>query len=57
MNFLAAMLLMALDQPEERAFWVLVCLIDDGGASLCNLGTLWGKVRHVISGQEGQGRA
>lgn len=57
MNFLAAMLLMALDQSEERAFWVLVCLIDDGGVSHCNLGSLWGKTRHVSSGQEGQGRA
>lgn len=32
MNFLAAALLLALDRAEEKAFWVLVCLIDDGGA-------------------------
>ena len=31
MNFLAAALLLALDRAEEPAFWVLVCLIDDGG--------------------------
>ena len=31
MNFLAAALLLALDRSEEKAFWVLVCLIDDGG--------------------------
>ena len=31
MNFLAAALLLALDRAEEKAFWVLVCLIDDGG--------------------------
>ena len=31
MNFLAATLLLALDRAEEKAFWVLVCLIDDGG--------------------------
>ena len=31
MNFLAAALLLVLDRAEERAFWVLVCLIDDGG--------------------------
>jgi hypothetical protein len=29
MNYLAAMLLLALDQSEEKAFWVLVSLIDD----------------------------
>ncbi len=34
MNFLAAALLLALDRAEERAFWVLVCLIDDGGVCL-----------------------
>ena len=56
MNFLAAMLLMALDQAEERAFWVLVCLIDDGGVSHCDLGSLCGKARHVNPSQEGQGR-
>ena len=31
MNFLAAALLLALGQAEDSAFWVLVCLIDDGG--------------------------
>ncbi|BDA49083.1 TBC1 domain family member 2A [Coccomyxa sp. Obi] len=31
MNYLAAMLLLALDRSEEKAFWVLVSLIDDGG--------------------------
>jgi hypothetical protein len=34
MNYLAAMLLLALGRDEESAFWVLVCLIDDGGARL-----------------------
>jgi hypothetical protein len=34
MNYLAAMLLLALARNEESAFWVLVCLIDDGGAHL-----------------------
>lgn len=32
MNYLAAMLLLALEQSEESAFWILVCLIDDNGA-------------------------
>ena len=32
MNYLAAMLLLALGRDEEAAFWVLVVLIDDGGA-------------------------
>ena len=32
MNFLAAALLLALGRAEDSAFWVLVCLIDDGGA-------------------------
>ena len=31
MNFLAAAALLALGRAEEKAFWVLVCLIDDGG--------------------------
>ena len=31
MNYLAAMLLLALERKEEKAFWVLVSLIDDGG--------------------------
>lgn len=31
MNYLAAMLLLALEQAEENAFWILVCLIDDNG--------------------------
>ena len=31
MNFLAAALLLALGRAEDSAFWVLVCLIDDGG--------------------------
>lgn len=35
MNYLAAMLLLALGREEESAFWVLVCLIDDGGALVC----------------------
>jgi hypothetical protein len=29
MNYLAAMLLLALGRDEEEAFWVLACLIDD----------------------------
>lgn len=31
MNYLAAMLLLCLDLAEERAFWVMVALIDDNG--------------------------
>ncbi|KAL3133657.1 hypothetical protein ABBQ32_008168 [Trebouxia sp. C0010 RCD-2024] len=31
MNFVAAMLLLCLDLSEERAFWVMVALIDDNG--------------------------
>lgn len=38
MNYLAAMLLLALDRAEEKAFWVLVSLIDDGGKfSVCDI--------------------
>lgn len=36
MNYLAAMLLLCLDLSEERAFWVMVALIDDNGqCGLC----------------------
>lgn len=42
MNYLAAMLLLALDRSEEKAFWVLVSLIDDGG-NHCNSDTSAGK--------------
>lgn len=31
MNYVAAMLLLCLDLSEERAFWVMVALIDDNG--------------------------
>ena len=31
MNYLAAMLLLALERSEENSFWLLVSLIDDGG--------------------------
>lgn len=31
MNFVAAMLLLCLNLSEERAFWVMVALIDDNG--------------------------
>ena len=31
MNYLAGMLLLCLDLAEERAFWVIVALIDDNG--------------------------
>ncbi len=31
MNYLAAMLLLALERSEENSFWLLVALIDDGG--------------------------
>ncbi|KAK9919170.1 hypothetical protein WJX75_009858 [Coccomyxa subellipsoidea] len=31
MNYLAAMLLLALERSEEDSFWLLVSLIDDGG--------------------------
>ena len=34
MNYVAAMLLLCLDLSEERAFWVMVALIDDNGQSL-----------------------
>ena len=34
MNYVAAMLLLCLDLSEERAFWVMVALIDDNGHSL-----------------------
>ncbi len=33
MNYVAAMLLLCLDLSEERAFWVMVALIDDNGLS------------------------
>ena len=32
MNYIAALLLLAMEEDEEAAFWVLVSLIDDGGA-------------------------
>lgn len=35
MNYIAAMLLLCLELSEERAFWVMVALIDDNG--VCNL--------------------
>lgn len=48
MNFLAAALLLALGRSEEMAFWVLVCLIDDGGMApipcclyTCEARTFW----------------
>ena len=31
MNYVAAMLLLCLDLSEERAFWIMVALIDDNG--------------------------
>ena len=31
MNYVAAMLLLCLELSEERAFWVMVALIDDNG--------------------------
>lgn len=31
MNYIAALLLLAMDRDEEKTFWVLVSLIDDGG--------------------------
>ena len=31
MNYIAALLLVAMEKDEENAFWVLVSLIDDGG--------------------------
>lgn len=34
---MAAMLLLCLDLSEERAFWVMVALIDDNGQSLPHL--------------------
>jgi hypothetical protein len=34
MNYLAAMLLLALERSEEDSFWLLVSLIDDGGECL-----------------------
>ena len=34
MNYIAAMLLLCLELSEERAFWVMVALIDDNGAPL-----------------------
>lgn len=34
MNYLAAMLLLALERSEENSFWLLVSLIDDGGECL-----------------------
>ncbi len=34
MNYVAAMLLLCLDLSEERAFWVMVALIDDNGQSV-----------------------
>ena len=37
MNYVAAMLLLCLDLSEERAFWVMVALIDDNGQSLPHL--------------------
>ena len=33
MNYVAAMLLLCLDLSEERAFWVMVALIDDNGSA------------------------
>ena len=39
MNYLAAILLLAMRQCEEGAFWVLASLIDPGGKS----GGAWGK--------------
>ena len=33
MNYIAAMLLLCLELSEERAFWVMVALIDDNGMS------------------------
>eukprot|EP00884_Botryococcus_braunii_P008527 jgi/Botrbrau1/17676/Bobra.0166s0101.1 len=32
MNYIAALLLLAMERDEEKTFWVLVSLIDDGGA-------------------------
>ena len=34
MNYIAALLLIALERNEENAFWVLVSLIDDDGTLL-----------------------
>ena len=33
MNYIAALLLVAMEKDEENAFWVLVSLIDDGGGA------------------------
>ncbi len=40
MNYLAAMLLLALGQEEEDAFWVLASLIDDNDEGKRQLGGL-----------------
>ena len=41
MNYVAAMLLLCLDLSEERAFWVMVALIDDNGQLDVTLAVSW----------------
>jgi hypothetical protein len=37
LNYLAGMLLLVLQKHEERAFWILVSLLDEGGSSFAQL--------------------
>ena len=39
MNYIAALLLLALGRDEEATFWVLACLIDDDDHGVC---VCWG---------------
>lgn len=35
LNYLAGMLLLVMQRDEERSFWVLVSLLDEGAAQAC----------------------
>lgn len=45
LNYLAGMLLLVMQRDEERAFWVLVSLLDEGAAWLHCWSTLAGALQ------------